>query len=337
MDCKHKVNMIVLLKLIKKIIRKTIEKVLQYCKDIFYFIFDSEDLTAYKIISTKISINNPKVSSIKDFILKKITNFSVTSGKNIVVLPYSFENKRIHLIASESTVIDSGFLYMKQREKGQYVISQKLDNIKARKFDDKKLILIFNQGRCGSTLISNLIRKCRITSIAECDALTQAKGNKRAIRRIIESFFSSDIFETGKIAFKLRAGSCLYVNDYLDIYPNAQYIFIKREPRGWAESYSSKFKWTAEQMQRTYLNAFSCNKILSTKSNTLLFDYDKINKWADKILSQDNLVSGLDLTHMRQTLENEFKKDSQNGYIDNTNKFFDENEVNILGIRHTSI
>ena len=33
---------------------------------------------------------------------------------------------------------------MKQREKGQYIISEKLDNIKERRFDDEKLILIFN-------------------------------------------------------------------------------------------------------------------------------------------------------------------------------------------------
>ena len=43
---------------------------------------------------------------------------------------------------------------------------------------------------------------------------------------------------------------------------------------------------------------------------------------------KNNLVSNLDLTHIRQTLESGFRRDSQNGYIDNTNKLFDEIEVN---------
>ena len=75
-----------------------------------------------------------------------------------------------------------------------------------------------------------------------------------------------------------------------------------------------------------HINAIKYSQ--NQKTNTLLFDFRMINMWAEIILSQENLVSDQDLPYIRKILESEVKKDSQKGYIDNTNKLFDENEVN---------
>ena len=289
---------------------------------------DSESLI-YNILNATISPRVASSASIKNLNISTINNLSLLKIINQIHLPYSFEDKKLHYIATNSSAVDSGFLYMNQRADGKFLVTKELEKIKPINFNPKHLILVFSQGRCGSTLMSNLLRHFDITSISECDALTQAKGNETAIKRIIESFYSSAAIGSPKIAFKFRAGTCGYIKSYLKAYPHAQFLFIKRSRLDWAKSYSSKFNWSAEQMSKTYLNTFKCSEVLAkSNSNVLFLDYDSNSKWPDQLLSCKGIMANPEsyLSTKSKLLE-EFGKDSQTGFIDNTKKSFNESEV----------
>ena len=217
---------------------------------------------------------------------------------------------------------------MNQRKKGSYFISKDVEKITPIKFNPKNLCLMFSPGRCGSTLLSNILRRLNITSISECDALTQAEDNITAIKRIIESFFSSQLITSNKIAFKFRADTSRFVGVYLEEFPEATFIFIKRSPLDWAKSCSSKFKWSAIKMFKIYKYAYEAYEVLtSRKAKVLLLDYDELENWPKTLKSITNLLDKNLLTDLEIKIKQELNFDSQLGFIDNNNKEFDSFEV----------
>ena len=243
-------------------------------------------------------------------------------------MPFSLEKNKLNFVTSDSSVIKSGFLYMNQRKKGKYCFSKDVEKITPNKFNTKNLCLIFSPGRCGSTLLSNILRKLNITSISECDALTQAEGNKTAIKRIVESFFSSQLIMSNKIAFKFRADTSRFAGVYLELFPEATFIFIKRSPLDWAKSCSSKFKWKAIDMFKVYNSAYESYKLIaSSNAKLILLDYDKFENWPISLKSLTNLLDKNLLNNIEIKIKKDLNTDSQLGFIDNKNKEFENSEV----------
>ena len=158
--------------------------------------------------------------------------------------------------------------------------------------------------------------------------MTQAEGNKTAIKRIVESFFSSQLITSHKISFKFRAYTCQFIRVYLEVFPEATFVFIKRSPLDWAQSCSSKFKWSAIKMLETYKYAHESYEILaSSKAELLLLDYDNLEKWPIALTNSKNLLEKDLVTKFEYKIKKELNKDSQSGFIDNNNNDFDKKEV----------
>lgn len=276
----------------------------------------------------KIPFKSYLPASINNFRKTKINSIYISAILNEISLPYSLEKNKLNFVTSDSSVIKSGLLYMNQRKKGRYLFSKDVKKIKPIKLNAKNLCLIFSPGRCGSTLLSNILRQTNFASISECDALTQAEDNKTAIKRIVESFFSSQLITSNKISFKFRAYTCKFIKVYLEIFPEATFVFIKRSPQDWAQSCSSKFKWSATKMLETYRYAHESSEILaSSKAEILLLDYDDLEKWPNKLKSSKNLLDKNLVAEIEFKIKKELNNDSQLGIFDNKNKEFDSLEV----------
>ena len=292
------------------------------------FAEQAKENNIYMIHDAKIPHRSFSEALVSNFKKTKINSIYMSSLLDQISLPYSLENNKLNFVASDSSVIKSGFLYMNQREKGKYFFSKDIEKINPIKFNSKNLCLIFGPGRCGSTLLSNILRKIKIASISECDALKQAEDNKTAIKRIVESFFSSKLISSNKIAFKFRADNCRFTKVYLELFPEATFIFIKRSPLEWAKSCSSKFKWSAIHMYKTYKYAYESYKLLSSsKAEVLILDYDKVECWPSVLKSLTKLLDKNSLTNLEIKIAKELSSDSQLGFINNNNKDFDSSEV----------
>ena len=280
------------------------------------------------IYDLKIPFKSYLPASTNNFRKTKIDSIYISFILNQISLPYSFEKNKLNFVSADSSVVKSGLLYMNQRKQGRYLFSKDVEKINPTKLDAKNLCLIFSPGRCGSTLFSNILRQINIASISECDALTQAEDNKTAIKRIVESFFSSQLITSHKISFKFRAYTCKFIRVYLEVFPEATFVFIKRSPLDWAQSCSSKFKWSAIEMLETYKYAHESYEILaSSKAELLLLDYDNLEKWPTKLTNSKNLLEKNLFTKFEYKIKKELIKDSQLGFIDNNNNDFDKKEV----------
>ena len=115
---------------------------------------------------------------------------------------------------------------------------------------------------------------------------------------------------------------------YLEVFPEATFVFIKRSPLDWAQSCSSKFKWSAIEMLETYKYAHESYEILaSSRAELLLLDYDNLEKWPITLTNSKNLLEKNLVTKFEYKIKKELIKDSQLGFIDNNNNDFDKKEV----------
>ena len=292
------------------------------------FAKQAKEHNIYMIHDAKIPYRSYSEALISNFQKTKINSIYMSSLLDQISLPYSLEKNKLNFVTSDSSVIKSGFLYMNQRERGKYFFSKDIEKINPIKFNSKNLCLIFGPGRCGSTLLSNILRRINIASISECDALKQAEDNRTAIKRIVESFFSSQLISSNKIAFKFRADNCRFTKVYLELFPEATFIFIKRSPLEWAKSCSSKFKWSAIDMYKTYKYAYESYEILSSSNaEVLLLDYDKLEFWPSILKSLTKLLDKNLLADLEIKIAKELSSDSQLGFINNNSKDFDSYEV----------
>lgn len=109
-----------------------------------------------------------------------------------------------------------------------------------------KPIFVFSIGRCGSTLLSALLRKCGIHSISEPDLLTQlatsAFGDRSRMgtelrQLLVQSCIASLAHHgTVPIAIKLRSQCNVIAREIAQAFPEGTYVMMMRERHAWLNS-----------------------------------------------------------------------------------------------------
>gem|GEM_PF-1489455 len=231
-------------------------------------------------------------------------------------LPFCLEDNVLYSTLSNPGIIDRPFLYMAQREQASFLIQQSFDNLTIDNIDQEQLIFVFSMGRCGSTLISNLLRHCGVKSVAECDAFMKA-DNDEAILKIISQFTSLAPYEGSTIAFKFRGATCRHIELYLRLFPRAHFLFAYRSPATWAKSNSAKFRWNAMRMHANYLAAHHCMaQIRAAHVSKAFLYYDNVKIWPALLYQQPFVSPSINRTSLMDALLHELSIDSQHGYID---------------------
>jgi hypothetical protein len=276
----------------------------------------------------RITANSVSRAKVRDFEIGKWHSRSYQFLKRIS-LPFSVEGEYLYSVIAEPAVTEKGFFYMEQRRLAKVVLREPIQNKEVSYTNNQEdFIFVFSQGRCGSKLLSNLLRNLDVVSISECDALTSSGKDKNIISKVISGFSMNVHLAKKRIAFKFRAGSCANIVPFLELYPKSFFIFVQRSPEGWARSYSAKFKWKSEQMLFIYKHAHACYRTLRRSSHkTLFLDYDRLDCWIDQMLSDRFLVGSDSADQRREAMEETMKKDSQAGFITNDVNDYDAKQV----------
>jgi hypothetical protein len=146
---------------------------------------------------------------------------------------------------------------------------------------------IFSLGRCGSTLLTGLVNECGVCAVSEPDPFTQlAKvgGTRRGVlgqdlfNLIAHSCASSLLKHDGEnIVVKLRSQCNGSVEEMVRAFPAARFVFMLREPLGWANSRYRAFGGRPEALAQMYkwgLESF--DRLVSVTCDTLLIWYEDL-------------------------------------------------------------
>lgn len=153
-------------------------------------------------------------------------------------------------------------------------------------------IFLFSPGRCGSTLLNNMVEAVAAWGISEPDFLTQAIVE---CARRQQSNFQSDVVmdmmqrllldltkpyvraKNRPVIIKMRSQANVFPGA---IYPTTQYkyksIFLIRHFVPWAISMVRTFDISLHHLVPKYIEALQCYKFLQSNTECLLFRYEDL-------------------------------------------------------------
>lgn len=183
---------------------------------------------------------------------------------------------------------DAAFLRLTQFENARRVLTvpwEALEGLSTQVPLPERLILIFNTGRCGTTLASKVVNQADgVWSLSEPDvyeALAMKRtdsdrdelaGLVRACTRLL--FRPPPGRSADTLAIKFRSQSLPQADLFHEVFPDAAFVFMYRDGPGWANSFARLFQnagvwprlepdkfrmlWTALSTDRdtTYLERF---------------------------------------------------------------------------------
>jgi hypothetical protein len=146
-------------------------------------------------------------------------------------------------------------------------------------------IFVFSPGRCGSTLLSQLLFEARVTSVSEPDFYTQmssifwsSKYNplREPFRRAMWSMTDDLCAVLGDVpVIKLRA-ECCRAPDLLLRQPGARTVMLLRSFETWARSTARAFAPSPGTSVTKFMRALRCYAFLRDNSSCLPLRYETL-------------------------------------------------------------
>ena len=194
-------------------------------------------------------------------------------------IPYAFdlEAERLWLtdVGNVDSLLAAPFFYQAQYRQATQVLSCPVERVgmlvPAAGFDPARLIFVFSIGRCGSTLLSALLRARSIISVSEPDSLYQLSGLIRPLTRQFGPAGWTSLLHhsvglshglaeratgfSGEVAIKLRSQSNNIARLVAREFAASQFVFILRDLRSWFVSCARAFGRTPEQSARIIAGA----------------------------------------------------------------------------------
>ena len=261
-------------------------------------------------------------SSPADFELSYEKSLEPTSlPKNTI--PYCLN---LHTERMLYTVVDdvratfsAPFLYMAQRELALKIVTVPFEQISdIETHSDSHPTLVFSVGRCGSTLLSALVRKVDLQSASEPDLLTQMTAISPSERRLITREIYSDLIRGcisslarlcgDNVVIKLRSHCIAIADDIISASKNSTVLFMFRDRRSWAKSRHVFFGESPELVSNILIQGIRCFDNLQRQGrNPKLVWYEDLVKDPPSVLrtllSRRNLSDPIILDRLRPTLE----------------------------------
>jgi hypothetical protein len=185
-------------------------------------------------------------------------DFALTSAGRVVP-NYALERSIIYCcdVASERVwytivpdvraVFDSVFVYQAQRAMATHVLSVPLEVLEEREhFVHPQPVFVFSIGRCGSTLLSSLLKATGRLSISEPDIFTQLAVLRPIERLVLGGVGTSEIIRSSVASFARLCGrrTFLKLRHHCNVLwpqinlatPDANLVFMLRDRIDWARS-----------------------------------------------------------------------------------------------------
>ena len=143
----------------------------------------------------------------------------------------------------------AAFYSVTQFREAQELVAMPLDDLPGlcAALPEPKLILVFSIGRCGSTLVSHLLRQPgRVLSLSEPSVFdaTPFPGHQKPLRlspdllrHLAQLHLAAAKTTAGTLAVKFKSQSLFIADSYVTAFPDAKYVFLYRDALTWTNSF----------------------------------------------------------------------------------------------------
>jgi hypothetical protein len=182
----------------------------------------------------------------------------VVNGPDFLVYCLDYERQRV-VYADNGQALRSPappFLYLEQRRVANRLAELPFGQLGEIAFPRMSPTFIISPGRCGSTLLVQLLRAAGVDAISEPDSYTNL-ANQRAFttgdlpreRELVQACTSTFFRGWGASpVIKLRGVGCFIVKQLLEAIPDARFVVLFRDRRAWVQSHSRQFGFDAVEL-----------------------------------------------------------------------------------------
>ncbi|MDR3415081.1 MAG: hypothetical protein P4L83_02750 [Nevskia sp.] len=230
------------------------------------------------------------------------------------------------LVPDPRLVLDAPFVYQAQRRFATQLLTVPVELFERREqFENPAPVFVFSIGRCGSTLLSSLLRSAGRRSVSEPDVLTQLAVMPEPVRRhvgagvvqaIIRGTVASLARQCDRNAFlKLRSACNALWADLLTAVPDARAVFVLRERRSWARSSHRAFGSSPQGLAATLHGAIQAlDQMRRAGVRRELVWYDELASDPLSVLRRLGVEAdgrgALDAAALRRTLDQDSQADT---------------------------
>lgn len=161
-------------------------------------------------------------------------------------------------------------------------------------------LFLFSAGRCGSTLLCQMLNAAGMAAVSEPDFYTQftasmlfdtdPKGLYAAIGPTLQHMtadLATTLADGGKLVIKLRSDVSMAVRPLMALFPEARKsLFLYRDFPGWARSTLRSFPCKPTQLISQYLQGLSCLSFLKERSQCHLIRYEALIRDPAAVMNQ---------------------------------------------------
>lgn len=158
-------------------------------------------------------------------------------------------------------------------------------------------VFVFSPGRCGSTLLSNLLYEAKVPSISEPDFYTQFTAGAlydkrpefyatevRAALGVLTQDLAAACGAEKYFVIKLRSEVCFITRFLVNMCPEPRKsIFMHRDFEGWAKSTLRRFDYDPRGMVSKYVSGLKSLATLGQISDCHLVRYEVLLKEPDAV------------------------------------------------------
>jgi hypothetical protein len=231
------------------------------------------------------------IASPRDFVRGRAVHIGLSEARDSPLLPYclDFVSRRslyvggVDLHAAQA----APFYYLHLRRSAGVVVAVPWECGALSGIAPRAPILLFSAGRCGSTLLSQILVAAGVATVSEPDFFTQATSASAAsplnplrarVRRASGNMgrdLCAALAPAGPLVAKLRAESCRAPEQLLST-GERRTLFMTRGFEDWARSTEQAFRNPPRKAVRKYLRALKCYEILRRRSECFLLRYESL-------------------------------------------------------------
>ena len=231
------------------------------------------------------------IASPGDFSLSSPRVLERAAGATLPLLPYCLDFVRRRSVYAGGVDIRSAqeapFYYLHLRRNAKSVVTVPWGSALAEVASRRAPVFLFSPGRCGSTLLSQILVQAQVANVSEPDFYTQATGQwaasplnplRRAMRGAVLDMghdLCTALSRNGPVVAKLRAESCRAPGLLIDP-AERRTLFMIRRFESWARSTGRTFRNGPRKMIGKYLNALACLDFLRKNTSCHIIRYEDL-------------------------------------------------------------
>lgn len=248
----------------------------------------------------------------------------VVNGPDFLVYCLDFERRQVVYADNGQALRHPGppFLYLEQRRTANRLLELPFERLGEIAFPPMSPLFIISPGRCGSTLLVQLLRAAGVDAISEPDSYTNLALRRSVTHAYVPIPYERELLQASTVTFlrgwgespviKLRGFGCFIVKQLLEAIPDARFVVLFRERRPWVESHSRQFGFDAVELSSLLKQCVTVLQDIDEKGRraTLLWYEDIVRAPLEALAT---LVAPDVLNSRRQQVLDVLSRDSQAG------------------------